>query len=154
MRPQNTPGFRGTPEDRFWRKVQISPNGCWLWTGSIREGYGAFWPGGSRNAESMIAAHLWAYRRYVGPVPAGMELDHTCRNRACINPHHLEPVTHKVNCLRGNGQSAINARKKHCKRGHALTGDNLRLGSKGERFCKACANIRQRALRAKRSDPA
>lgn len=86
----------------------------------------------------MVAAHIWAREFLVGEREPGLDLDHLCRNRACCNPDHLEPVTRYVNLLRG---AQGHARKTECKRGHALTEDNVyRYGSK--RVCKTCVAIR------------
>lgn len=82
-------------------------------------------------------AHKWAYESIVGPVPEGMELDHLCRNRACVNPAHLEAVSRRVNQLRGLSISAKNARKTHCVHGHPLTGENV-YEWRGSRYCRAC----------------
>lgn len=90
--------WNGTEEIRFWSKVQILENGCWLWTGAKSDGYGSF---GLEASSVTIGAHVWAYNYCIGLVPTGLELDHLCRNRACVNPQHLEPVTHQVNIQRG-----------------------------------------------------
>jgi hypothetical protein len=83
--------------------------------------------------------HRYAYEALVGPIPDGKQIDHLCRNRACCNPEHLEPVTIQENIRRGEGPQAINARKTHCIRGHALSGDNLYLVPKsGRRNCVIC----------------
>jgi hypothetical protein len=86
--------------DRLLAMVSMEPNtGCWLWTGAVAPGTGyarihAY--GMNRNA------HKVSYMELVGPVPDGLDLDHLCRVRCCVNPKHLEPVTHQVNCQRGN----------------------------------------------------
>jgi hypothetical protein len=119
---------------RFWMKVSVRPWDCWEWAASVRkDGYGRF----LLNGEATLA-HLVAYRCLVGPIPADLALDHLCRNRRCVNPEHLEPVTDKVNILRGNAPAAINSRKTHCQRGHPLKGDNLGVDSTGRRRCKKC----------------
>lgn len=84
--------------DRFFSFVVKQENGCWLWTGcKTRGGYGSF-----RNEKGKTEnAHRWAYRVFIGSVPEGLELDHLCRNRSCVNPHHLEPVTRYENTIRG-----------------------------------------------------
>lgn len=118
-------------EARFWSKVEKT-DGCWLWRGGLfRTGYGCFYevPRPGR------LAHRYAYELLVGPVPEGLELDHLCRVRHCVNPAHLEPITHAENMARG-----IHATKTHCKHGHEFTEANtlLRNGGKG-RTCRACA---------------
>jgi hypothetical protein len=81
---------------RFMAKVQITPAGCWEWTGAKTDkGYGQFWNDGHNNR-----AHRVSYEHFVGAIPKGMELDHLCNNHACVNPHHLEPVSGEVNLLR------------------------------------------------------
>jgi HNH endonuclease len=126
---------------RFWEKVEvpISRGKCWRWTATIlRDGYGQF-----RLNGKLIKPHRLAYELLVGPIPDGMmTLDHVCRNRACVNPYHLEPATNRDNnVLRGIGISATNARKTHCPKGHPLSGDNLYHSQlkKGWRECRICA---------------
>lgn len=98
--------------ERFLAKVDKRPGGCWIWTASKRRlGYGQFWDG-----ERLTMAHQWSYLHHVGPVPAGVELDHLCRVPSCVNPAHLEPVTHQVNIARAA------ARKTHCPNGHPYAG--------------------------------
>ena len=91
---------RGTAEERFWPKVDKTET-CWIWIGAIGTGgYGNFWVGPDRLSDRM-RAHRFAYESMVGPIPEGLDLDHLCRNRACVNPAHLEPVTRRVNLRRG-----------------------------------------------------
>lgn len=124
-------------EERFWERVdKNAPNGCWVWVaGKIPAGYGSL--GGVR-------AHRFAYELLVGPIPAGLELDHLCRNRACVNPAHLEPVTHHENILRGQSPAAKNAGKTHCVRGHEYSDENTYVQSDGSRRCRKCARITKR----------
>lgn len=92
-------------------------------------------------------AHRVSYETFVGPIPAGLTLDHLCRNTLCINPAHLEPVTIKENVLRGDGPTARNARKTHCDRGHAFDETNTGPNANGGRSCRACKRewVEQRA---------
>jgi len=127
-----------TPDDveRFWVKVDRSgPDGCWVWTAARVTGYGRF-----RLAGKQVGAHRLAYELLVGPIPDGLTIDHLCRNRACVNPSHLEPVTGRVNTLRGFAPPARNATKTHCLAGHPFEGDNLRFTSRVERICRTCRN--------------
>src|SRR5690554_6462185 len=104
------------PLDRFWPKIDRTDD-CWLWIGKINNrGYGLFY-----LDRRMQAAHRAAYQLLVGPIPDGLDLDHTCRVRRCVNPDHLEPVTHRENLLRGASFAAVNAAKTHCPHGHEYT---------------------------------
>lgn len=124
-----------TQSDRFWSKVEAT-EGCWPWHGSLlKKGYGLFSLGG--RAAGATLAHIFAYREAYGAVPVGLQLDHTCRNRACVNPHHLEPVTAQVNVLRGVGRAAVNAKKTHCIHGHEFTPENTGRQTNG-RMCMTC----------------
>ena len=125
------------PADRFWAKVELTED-CWVWTGHLRRGYGTLMQDGHDGY-----AHRFAYESFVGPIPEGLQIDHLCRNRACVNPAHMEPVTLRENILRGESSAAKNARKTHCKRGHPLSGENLyRFG--GSRSCRECQQRRVR----------
>lgn len=117
---------------RFWAKVEKKES-CWNWTACRVQGYGQFSIGGTRYRVHRISLALAGVA-----VPEELTVDHLCRNRACINPEHLEVVTNKVNALRGVGSPALNARKTHCIHGHELSGSNLHIGSDGYRECRAC----------------
>lgn len=133
--------------DRFWPKVQKTDT-CWLWTAAKNSsGYGTF--SGDRQPDGTkprLYAHRWAYETLRGPIPDGLHLDHLCRVRNCVRPDHLEPVTNRVNILRGTSFSARNAKKTHCPRGHELAGENLVAAAlrRGDRNCKTCAQERER----------
>lgn len=132
---------------RFKRNYRIAhePNPitgtpCWVWIGRhwFPNGYGAHRTGPGKGARP---AHVIAYEHHVGPVPDGLQLDHRCRNRACVNPDHLEPVTGSVNTLR---QDHAGRRKTHCPRGHAYTPENTITSKDGKRRCRACDIARKR----------
>jgi hypothetical protein len=129
-RPQRE-RLRGTPLERFWSCVNKTDT-CWLWTGRILEGYAKLWF--DRRDHS---AHRLSYEWFIGPVPDGLELDHLCRVPHCINPSHLEAVTHRLNVLRGESPTAVNARKTHCPAGHLYDLSNTIYWGAG-RYCRAC----------------
>lgn len=137
------PPVHAPEAERFWRRV-TKTEGCWVWDKPTNYGYGQFHVGGRHGKHVM--AHRYSYTSMVGPVPEGLELDHLCRNRACVNPAHLEPVTRRENCLRGISPAAIQAAQTECIRGHALSGDNLYTTPKGKRVCKTCRRMHLKAL--------
>jgi hypothetical protein len=125
---------------RFAAKVKSSPDGCWLWTASQDGGgYGIL---GVKEGKKMPMrkAHRVSYVLFVGPIPDGLDLDHLCRVRHCVNPDHLEPVTRTVNIRRGL-QPGHRDSQTHCKQGHPLSGDNL-VRTKTQRVCRICRNAR------------
>jgi hypothetical protein len=117
--------------ERFWERVDASGD-CWEWTGGlIPDGYGhAYVNGKSRGA------HRVAYEALVGPLPVGLQIDHLCRNRRCVNPDHMEPVTPRENTLRGYSRTAQLARRTTCVHGHDLA-DAL-VSRRGWRLCRSC----------------
>lgn len=146
-----------TSEQRFWNKVRqgngLEPDRwCWIWTGARdKHGYGYFGIGNKRKSP----AYRWAYQTMVGPIPPGYEIDHGCRVPACVNPSHLQVVTHKTNMARAIGTPQyLRRRMTHCLNGHPLSGDNIYLRTKGGRLCKQCgldykkrARVRDKALK-------
>lgn len=118
-------------------KFKIRRKGCWEWQGSLSKGYGCCFYGG-RN----LGAHRVVYQLLKGEIPKGLQLDHLCRNPRCVRPSHLEPVTARINTLRGETVTAENVKKTHCPKGHMLAGENLRPVDmrRGWRQCRTCAN--------------
>ncbi|WP_369597438.1 MULTISPECIES: HNH endonuclease signature motif containing protein [unclassified Rhodococcus (in: high G+C Gram-positive bacteria)] len=126
-------------------RINVIPSGCWEWTGSRNaHGYGTLKLsvlGGHR------LAHVAMWELTNGPVQAGHELDHLCRNPPCCNPDHLEPVTHAINMAR-SPVVGRHPRTTCLRSGHPLTGENVRVNSAGKRFCVTCRRNRQRERRA------
>ena len=133
------------PEERFWEKVRKPRRyvaECWEWLAYKHHiGHGTFWDGAKK-----VYAHRFAYEMLVGPIPTHLEIDHLCRNPGCVNPRHMEAVTHKTNVLRGNSLNAQNARRTECQRGHPFDEENTYFVQGGRR-CRACVNDRQRRYR-------
>lgn len=137
---------------RFAQLHIPEPNsGCWLWLGEIdRKGYGQINLGNATSGKrKRRMAHAVAYELHCTPIPRGLELDHLCRNTLCVNPDHLEPVTHKENVRRGMAHGAIVARTNTCMRGHALTDSNT-YWSRGRRWCRACRVIHEQNRQRKK----
>lgn len=139
----NPPWSLRSSSARFWEKVDTSGD-CWTWLGyRSRNGYGQFGVGGR-----VVGAHRFAYEDKVGPIPAGLHIDHLCRNPSCVNPEHLEPVTVRVNVIeRATGPFADRARQTHCVHGHSL--DDAYV-STGRRQCRTCAIDKERRNRERR----
>jgi len=126
------------PLIRFWKHVFVSDDGCWCWTGSLYlNGYARF-NESLRGKWRVALAHKWIWELFNGPVPSGLELDHLCRVRHCVNPAHLETVTRKENLFR-SPISIIGKqmRRTHCKNGHPY--DVFETG----RRCSVCTKERQ-----------
>lgn len=124
--------------ERFINKINRI-NGCWIWTAGISAGgYGVFW-----NGKKQVYAHRYSYEFYKGEIPQGLEIDHLCRNRNCVNPKHLEAVTRSVNTKRGLIPKILRERQKtktHCPKGHEYNYKNTyhRPGKPEDRDCRIC----------------
>ena len=120
--------------NRFWARVSKTDT-CWIWTGSkTTQGYGMIRVDGQH-----VYAHRWSYEQANGQIPQGLEMDHLCRNPSCVNPSHLEAVTHRENGIRGNSPCAENARKTHCPHGHSLEDAYIyRARGRTGRMCRTC----------------
>jgi hypothetical protein len=125
---------------RFHTKYQRGEaSECWEWLAArTGTGYGNFYAGTVEGRKVNRPAHRVAYELALGPIPEGLVLDHLCRNRACVNPAHLEPVTNAENLRRGARGRLVT----HCPQGHELSGDNLRPRNDGRRGCAACLRER------------
>lgn len=147
-----------TTIERFDEKCVVSPDtGCWLWTGYTHKGYARFNLGGRA-----VDAHRWVYEQLVGPVPAGLQLDHKCHtwdknclggvqceHRRCVSPSHLQPVTPRTNARRGRSIVATRAAQTHCLRGHEFTPENTSIVGRNQRRCLKCHAFRESGRRAR-----
>ncbi len=126
-------------KSRFLAKVRVNDNGCWEWTANVNpNGYGMFWWNGRKDY-----AHQFAYETYVGPTKQGFDIDHKCRNRKCVNPKHLELVTHSENQRRGLLGVLRKLVQTHCKHGHPFDETNTKLNPQGHRLCIICDRERK-----------
>lgn len=136
-------------------RVAVGPD-CWMWTGvTDGQGYGRF-----RHSRQDCCctdgkepfhhkAHRVVYELLSGPIPKDKELDHLCRNRGCVNPDHLEPVSHAVNVLRGESWAGVKSRQTHCIHGHSFDATNTYIDPRGHRQCRKCNVRRVRAYKAR-----
>lgn len=132
--------------DRFMERVTERPDGCWDWRGHhIRTGYAVVsLPREGRKHAPKMTAHRLAYELFVGPVDPDLDADHLCFNRGCVNPAHVEPVTHKENIRRMPGLFGQRARATHCQRGHDLSMTATFDKGDGRRRCRTCRQEAQR----------
>lgn len=109
---------------------------CWPWLGPItKHGYG-------RKSRCNVSAHRLVWEKERGPIPPGLFIDHICRNRRCVNPNHLRPVTPRINSIENSvSPAAINAAKTHCCRGHEFTEENTAIIC-GVRQCRICLRVK------------
>ncbi len=142
---------RPSPIERFCEHLTISKTGCWEWRGGIIKGYGTM---GIDYCHKQ--AHQFAYEYFKGTIPEGLEIDHLCRNHKCVNPDHLEVVTHQENCRRGEcGEKTgqIQKTKTHCPKGHPYNLENTfyHVHSGGRhRECRICNKERCRQYKIRK----
>ena len=127
----------------FYNKINRLDSGCWEWTGTkVKGGYGVTYA----NRRTCLA-HRVIYEILVGPIPAGLTLDHLCRNTSCVNPDHLEPVTIRENVLRSETHLAtICSKKTHCPQGHPYSVENTKWEERRRR-CRICAKATTKRYR-------
>ena len=140
-----------TTQGRFWAGLDkggelFNGQPCWLWLGPVdKDGYGRLYTHQTTDRKVVMQrVHRFAWELFYGPMSEGLQIDHLCRNRRCVNPTHLEPVTCKVNIRRGMTGKLNNhqTRKTCCPRGHPYDRVN---GTSGARYCRACQNAAARA---------
>lgn len=139
--------IRPTSRERFESKIHKTAD-CWEWGGTIyNTGYGKFTVG-----KKAFLAHRYSYELYVGEVPEGLVIDHLCRNRRCVNPDHLEPVTNEENLFRGLGYRIMNGMDDSCIRGHKYTEENTYWPPNGGGMrCRTCAREYDRNRKRKKA---
>lgn len=144
--------MRGCQED--------TTTGCWVWVRQRnKHGYGHVCVGTRRSNTGKTCgigagAHRVSYELHIGKIPAGLQIDHLCRNRACVNPQHLEPVSAKENVNRGETIAKAAKAATSCKRGHVFTDSSTRRWPDGRRACKICERSLRKARKQKKAGAA
>jgi hypothetical protein len=132
---------------RFEEKYMPEPmSGCWLWTGWVgKHGYGLMKIDGKHKL-----AHRISHELLIGEIPAGLDIDHLCKTRCCVNPQHMEPVTRGENARRAD-PGRFNRAKTHCPKGHEYTPENTRLEFSRRSFGRICVTCKIESLRRLRA---
>lgn len=140
--------------ERIKKKIVLQPcaikgliGDCWAWQGFKYQGYGRY----RINSKITKKAHRVVYELLKGPIPEGLESDHLCLNRSCVNPDHIEPVTRAENLRRSHVTGAGNGARTHCRQGHEFTNKNT-YAWRGKRFCLKCQSIRQEAYEKRKAE--
>jgi len=139
--------FLGTNKNRFLKNVKKTKS-CWIWVShKSTGGYGTFyvWKTAENKGGSKLA-HRWAFENWVSPIPKGLEIDHICKIRNCVNPKHLRIVSHLENMHASNTLASLNSNKTHCPNGHKYEAPNI-LWDKNSRKCKICVYSRMALIR-------
>ncbi len=142
-----TMSIKGKPRSRWYgtpfeSRYEVQKDGCWNWLPALNNsGYGCF---------KLTSSHRASYEIHIGPIPDGLDIDHLCRNRKCVNSDHLEVVTRRENLVRGNTIIARNVRQTHCTKGHPYSGKNLSIHRDGSRRCRVCNAEKSRQWRDKK----
>jgi len=135
------------PFDRFMQKFKVNPKtGCWIWTGTYDDkGYSQLFLKQEKitRKATKISGHRFSYLTLKGKIPPGMQIDHICRTRGCVNPEHLRLVTPRENVLLGIGPAAEHASKVACVNGHPFTIENTYVWKGKFRKCRECRRIKQ-----------
>lgn len=151
--------FKGTTRipmplrERFESKLRPGPGDCWAWSGAHfkQNGYALLAVRSERDGKwRPTVAHRIAYELYVAEIPAGLVIDHLCRNHGCVNPWHMEPITRGENVRRGMHPTAVIVRENRCGKGHEFTDANTVIRKNGKRECRTCCRARDRARNTNR----
>ena len=134
--------------ERLLEKYVVLDNGCWQWQGAVSSHYGTIkasqtLDGGRRT----LLVHRLSYEIHKGPIPEGLQIDHLCHNKLCINVEHLEAVTSQVNCMRKLNKDNQYVNRAHCSQGHEYSWDNTSYTKSGSRVCLSCQRARQTGYR-------
>jgi hypothetical protein len=156
--------FKGSPRapmplrERFESKLRPGPGDCWAWGGAHfkQTGYCCFSIKRADGKWRPTVAHRVAYELYIAEIPPGLVIDHLCRNRSCVNPWHMEPVTFAENVRRGwlanqgglPNWASMPDWDGRCKHGHFITPETTVIRKNGKQECRTCVHTRDNARNA------